>query len=126
MGAPAVAWAPTELKKMLQMHREKGNTYQAPGWHSGYNEVILSSAKYNDLLPRSVLAFFVVEAHETFSLGDPYNHAVNMRYVHADFLDKFGLSASEVPLLRFEPANWEAPFSPLVPPPFSPLVPVGS
>ena len=115
MSAPAVAWAPSDLKKMLQMHREKGNTYKAPGWHSGYNEVILSSGKYNDLLPRSVLAFFVVEGHETFSLGDPYNHAVDMRHVHADFLAKFGLSASEVPLLRFEPANWEAPFSPLVP-----------
>ena len=146
MGAPAVAWSPSDLKKMLQMHLEKGNTYTAPGWHSGYNEVILSSAKYNDLLPRSVLAFFAVEGYETFSLGDPYNHAVNMRYVHADFLAEFGLSASEVfvfsptapvssirrtplfpyltlyslgtkkvPLLRFEPANWEAPFSPLVP-----------
>ena len=38
----------------MAMHEEKGPTYTAPGFHSGYNEIILDSAKFNAVLPTSV------------------------------------------------------------------------
>lgn len=84
-----------------------------PGWHSGYNEIIVSSEALNAALPASIEAFFVVTGHPTFQINDPYSHIVDMAAVHKAFLAKYHLTADIVPLLRFDPVDWESPFSPL-------------
>uniref|UniRef100_A0A7S3B1Q8 Uncharacterized protein n=1 Tax=Haptolina ericina TaxID=156174 RepID=A0A7S3B1Q8_9EUKA len=113
MGAPATAWSPADLKLLLQMHSERGASYKPPGWHSGYNEIIVSSEALNAALPASIEAFFVVTGHPTFQINDPYSHIVDMAAVHKAFLAKYHLTADIVPLLRFDPVDWESPFSPL-------------
>eukprot|EP00966_Prymnesium_polylepis_P216288 5006980-Prymnesium_polylepis.1 len=113
MGAPGTAWSPHDLKLLLEMHQQRGASYKAPGWHSGYNEVILSSEKVNSALPNAVEAFFVTEGHTTFQLNDPYSHQVDMMRVHEAFLARYGRTADEVPLLNFRPYEWDAPFAAL-------------
>ena len=114
MGSTATAWHPADLKLLLQMHMERGASYKWPGWHAGYNEVILSSEKVNAALPGSIEAFFVMEGQAVFSLNDPFAHTVDMRVAHREFLRLTGLSADRVPLLDFRPSNWEEPFSTFV------------
>jgi len=113
MGAPATAWSPSDLKLLLQMHSQRGATYRRPGWHAGYNEVVLSAEKVKQALPRSILAFFVMGAHRpVFKLNDPYSHMVDMVEAHRNFLAAYApLTSEQVPLLTFDPSDWDAPFA---------------
>lgn len=107
VGAPATAWHPRDLKLLLQMHQKYGARYAPPGFHSGYNEVVISSASFNAALPGIVDAFFVPAG--SFYNGDA--SGVNAMRVHRDFLSRYHLTEAQVPLLKFTPGNWDAPFS---------------
>lgn len=65
-------------KRLLRPSR-----YKTPTWHSGYNEVILSSVKYNEALPGALLAFFMMEEREQTWINDPYSHGVDMKKVQS-------------------------------------------
>ena len=109
VGEPATAWHAADLKLLMTMHRAYGTKYTPPGFHSGYNEVILSSATLNARLPAVVEAFFVVE-------GAHANHdatGIDVVRAHRDFLERYRLTEAEVPLLKLSPSQWDAPFSPL-------------
>ena len=110
-GSPARAWAPQDLKLLLQLHAERGATYKPPDYHSGYNEVILSSKKVNRALPFAIEAFFVVDGQSSFRMSDPGSHVVDMRQAHRDFLNHYQLTSDQVPLLNFRPSNWDEPFT---------------
>lgn len=137
VGEPATAWRPRDLKLLLQMHYEYGARYAPPGFHSGYNEVscltgleslprplshriftqwlcfrmskqvVLSSATFNAQLPGIVEAFFVPAG--AFYNGDP--SGVNTMHAHREFLARYHLSESDVPLLKLTPSKWDSPFS---------------
>ena len=79
------AFRPEDLGAMLQLHM---------GGQGHYNEVILSTADYVRHLPFSLEAMFVL---------DPGDEAT--RHAHALFLARYGLSASDVPLLFFDRAH---------------------
>jgi len=78
---------------------------------SGYNEVIINSAKYNAHLPDVVDAFFVMKGHSTTTQDDADHINVNVQQAHGAFLHLYNKSALEVPLLVFDPFNWDQPFS---------------
>jgi len=79
------------------------------GWHSGYNEVVVNSKHHNDNLPDSVEAFFYIRGQPTRTdLG--YGFVINVPDAHQAFLDEYHLDATQVPLLEFDPANFEQPF----------------
>ncbi len=48
----------------------------------------------------------------TADLG--YGIVIDVRQAHAAFLREYGLSAAAVPLLSFNPHNWQAPFNRVV------------
>jgi hypothetical protein len=104
---PGAAWRAEDLEQMLKLHLKHGSAGRMPGFHSGYNEMIISSEKFNARLPQSVQAFFVLE--ERYARGDSLGYDVSR--VHADFLATFGLSSSDVPLLKLAVDNWEQPFA---------------
>ena len=107
VGEPATAWSPRDLRLLLRMHRLYGGRYKEPGFHSGYNEAIISSEWFNSRLPGIVEAFWVPN-------GTHANHdatGVDVVRAHSDFLARFQLSDEQVPLLKLTPSDWHAPLS---------------
>jgi len=110
-GCPATAWRPADLRQALELHKQHGASYHAPGFHSGYNEAVLSSRHHNEHLPRSVEAFFVLSGASAVTADLGYGIRIDVADAHRRFLEAFGLSATQVPLLRFDPTDWDAPFA---------------
>ena len=98
---PVTAWRTEHLAELLELHATDGAPYRSPGFHSGYNEVIINTEVWNQNLPHTVEAFF------SFGDGDD---GITHR-AHAEFLKQFGLSKTDVPLVRFHPSNWDEPFA---------------
>ena len=61
--------------------------------HHAYNEIVIAGLSYNRNLPRAIEAFVV----------GGNDDVVKARAVHRRFLDAFGLTAADVPLLRYRP-----------------------
>lgn len=78
---------------------------------SGYNEVIINSAKYNAQLPAVVDAFFILKGQGTVTTNEQDEINIDLRRAHRKFLSKYRKTAQEVPLLVFDPFNWTEPFS---------------
>lgn len=101
-------WRPEHLSFVLEQHLLHGPTYKQPGFHSGYNEVVLDSKVWEDRLPQSIHAFFFLEGGAD---------EAKVRKAHRAFRAAYpGTSEQRVPLLKLRPAQWEAPFQ-LVPNP---------
>jgi hypothetical protein len=66
-------------------------------------EVIVDGDHWSAQLPHIIEAFFVTDGG-----GPAWEAYVNK--VHRDFLECFSLSAADVPLVRFQPGNFEEPF----------------
>ena len=109
-GSPANSWAPRDLKLLLELHADHGAQYRKPGFHSGYNEVILSSKMHNARLPHAIEAFFFIEGQSPVTGDLGYGIIIDVRQAHRSFLQLHGLSAAQVPLLSFNPNNWQEPF----------------
>ena len=107
VGAPPTAWHPRDVKLFLEMHKALGAPYKPPSFHSGYNEVIISSARLNRRLPDAVDAFFVLD--HKYARTDALS--IDVVQAHRDFLKHYAKTEEEVPLLMLNPSSWEAPFS---------------
>ena len=105
-GWPVGAYHPRDLEPFMKLHQQYGAKYHQPGFHSGYNEVILTSESINANLPRSVEAFFVLSERQAQRDGV----GVSSAHAHREFLSKYGLTSAEMPLLLMRPGNWEEPF----------------
>ena len=44
---PAPAWEPRNMKLLLELYEKNGARYTAPGFHSGYNEVVIGARTRN-------------------------------------------------------------------------------
>ena len=104
---PLTAYRPADMKVLLELHEQFGRGYGSPGWHSGYNEVIVSSHKFNARLPHAIEAFFVLHEQEAHEDGA----GINVAKARQDFLTLYKLPAEDVPLLLLDPANWPEPFT---------------
>lgn len=105
-GWPIGGWRPQDLGDFIRMHAEHGSSYKVPGFHSGYNEVIVSAEKHNARLPGAVEAFFVLNEGQAYGDGV----GVNVAEAQQDFVRAYGLIEDEVPLLILDPSDWEEPF----------------
>ena len=101
---PKSAWHGEDLKHMLALHMEFGDAWHPPGFHSGYNEVIIQANVWKSHLPSVVEAVFRVKDCEC-------QHVRDVAAAHANFLQRWGLSAAQVPLLELDPFNWDEPFT---------------
>ena len=61
----------------------------------GYNEVILDAEAWVRNLPQSIMAVFV---HKNAKLAD----VENSRSVHANFLQRYGLTSDATPLVTYD------------------------
>ena len=111
-GYPPQAWAPADLKVLLDAHADHGARYHKPGFHSGYNELILNSPKINEHLPHSIMGFFFIKGQSTITNDLGYGIVIDMVQTHQAFLRSFEVSKEQVPLLVLDPSNWDAPFAP--------------
>lgn len=110
-GAPT-AWQPSDLALMLTMHKKYGSEYKERTFHSGYNEVIIASATLNRRLPHSIAAFFTLDGAYPYAKGGDRDVGVDdVTKAHRDFLQRYGLSEAQVPLLTLTPEEWDTPFS---------------
>jgi len=98
------AWQGKHLGKMLELYRHHSQPYRSPGFYSGYNELVYASNSWNPRLPHTVEAFFYVR-------GQDWDRNGPTAEKHRQFLRQYGLTTDDVPLLSFDPANFNAPFS---------------
>ena len=115
------SWGPFrswELDRMLRKHesiwRGRAHTHSCGQDFCVYNEVVVDAAVWEENLPSTIEAVFflggsALGASDDDDDDDDLRNAQglaaaeqHMREVHADFLDAYGLDASEVPLLRLE------------------------
>ena len=71
----------------------------------GYNEVIVSMARWEQRLPNALSAFFYPN---TAACAADNGCERRTREAHARFLSKY--PSSGTPLLTFDPTSWDAPF----------------
>ena len=67
---------------------------------------VYSAPEWNAQLPKAIEAFFVTKDKWTGRYPD-----VQATEAHRKFLQAYGLTKKQVPLLLLDPANWEEPFS---------------
>ena len=94
------AWRPADFGVYLQRTGTWGREVGAP-YHRelGYNEILVDGDWWTAHLPDAVEAFF----HG--------GESALAREQHRRFLQEFGLTADQVPLVRLDRRNWEAPFA---------------
>jgi len=98
------AWHSYDLAKMLSLYKKYGTAYKSPPqFYSGYNELVYGADEWNHNLPNTIESFFVVDA--------PSHQDGESPRIHRQFLAAYGLDEDRVPLLFFDPAEWDAPFS---------------
>lgn len=103
------SWHPRDLDTMLRLYGEHSQPYKEPSFFSGYNELVYDAQAWNDQLPQTIEAFFVIRN------GEKYSTSGVAATAHQDFVSHF--RTRDVPLLAFDPNDWEQPFSATLPDP---------
>lgn len=106
-GLDATPYNPQDLRVWIETHAKHGAQWHGPGWHSGYNEVIIGARNLNAHLPHAIEAFFALSD----GMADWDGFGISVRDAHRNFLRTYGLTSDQVPLLRLDQDNWEAPFA---------------
>jgi hypothetical protein len=75
-----------------------------------YIEAMFDAAAFTRQLPHAIEAVFFLKEDCTDSLSGPKCEDYS-RTAHATLLEHFGLTNEQLPLLQFDPWNWEAPFT---------------
>ena len=102
-GAVPLAELPAMLEDFVKRRPERG-----------YNEVIVSAARWEQRLPHALSAFFYPK---TVACAADDGCERRTRAAHARFLSEF--PSSRMPLLTFDPSDWEAPFGVAPAPPYA-------
>ena len=91
-------WRPEDFGAYLLRSCRYQKEVQGPWSHRyDYNEILVDGDHWNAHLPAAIEAFF----------GD----GMMARSAHQHFLDEFGLTSEQVPLLKLDLNNWLEPFS---------------
>lgn len=109
------AWRPEDTGRMLQRRENIRASGQQPP-HKRFNdgkfyiEAMFDAAAFTRQLPHAIEAVFFLKEDCTDSLSGPKCEDYS-RTAHATLLEHFGLTNEQLPLLQFDPWNWEAPFT---------------
>ena len=71
------------------------------------DEVVINWKTLRDHMPQAIAAFFLVGD----DLGQGDKTGIDVVKAHSNFLSKHQLTALEVPLAKFDPWDWDTPFS---------------
>ena len=99
------SWNPEDFAVFLRRTNAFETQTQAPTRTIDYNEIIVDSEHWTLELPATIEAFFRSDDHGRGRKDDDV-----AQKQHQKFLQKYGLSRAEVPLLEFDPSDWESPF----------------
>ena len=96
-------WQPADFGKLL----ERQALWQKMYARLGHNEIIVDSgsSRYVDALPWPIDAFFMI------GTGGPVDPQSEIAGFHAAFLERYQISAADVPLVYLDPDNWAVPFA---------------
>ena len=78
---------------------------------SADNEVIVNSKWVNHNLPQAILAFVAVGHSHSHTAHLLDGTSIHIAEAHEDFLETYGLSKHQVPLLSFSASHWDEPFT---------------
>ena len=119
------AWRPTETGKMLMTReaiRKSGRQPHHKRFNDGrfYVEAIFDAEAFVRNLPRSIEAVFFTKpsAAQRFSCDDALSGSKCLDYARVALRrirSHFGLSAAELPFVRFDPFKAERPFTDVTP-----------
>ena len=76
-----------------------------------HNEVVVNIDEYLRSQPQSIEAVFYMSIKTCKEKGSAMLCEGYARRTHTAMMEKFGLTAEQLPLVVFDPANWQAPFS---------------
>jgi len=101
------AYPPSRLAESLEVRdnlAKGGKWYEHKMWDDGkfYDEDIFASWTFVDELPQSVEAFFYTDGQGCGDASDGPKCQDYARNAHASFLRHFGISDTQVPLLKFD------------------------
>jgi hypothetical protein len=136
-GDQGCAWKQDDLMPMMKLRDSYSEHAKFHGkWddHKFYNELVLDPLAFKELLPHSIEAVFYQPGTTGKDCFDAFNILIKAkmhkcedyaRAAHRAFVNHYGLSDHDVPLLKLAIFNWDAPFSeplsrPLMPPPTTP------
>ena len=97
-GRESCSWPPEYFGPYIERTNRWQKEVQARGGRIEYNEIVVDGRYWNRHLPDTIEAFY----GDIGSRGDS---------AHKQFLEEYGMSSAQVPLLKFDPSNWETPFS---------------
>ena len=106
-GKANCAFRPTHLTAMLEVQREVPLTGGTPG----YNEVIIDRVDWQKFLPKGIDAVWYLRFGQCGSTDASMLCEKYARKVHAQLCEEFGLSRKTLPLLIFDPHNFDKPFT---------------
>ena len=96
------AWRAGQLSNIF---KQGAAVAQSKGlWPPEYNEIVLDPAVFVRALPRAIEAYYVRANADAGSVS-------RVAAVHQGFLERYGLSREEVPLLRYSPLSVHEAFS---------------
>ena len=119
-------WPPDEMGGpggLLEHFANEGEPFPGVGNFKGYNEVVVDTRAWIDGLPESVEAMWLLDCNNNdqnlvYGAADGRGTAFNCRDAHANaramhrsYLDTYGLTAAQFPLLKLRQRNWDAPFA---------------
>lgn len=119
-------WRPNEVGGrggLLDHFAREGEPFTGVGNFKGYNEFVVDTSAWIEKLPRSVEAIFILDCNDNdqnlvYGAADGRGTAANCRDAHANaremhrkYLETYGLTALQFPLLKLQPGNWQTPFS---------------
>ena len=100
------SWRPKDFGVFLyRTNRFETEVQSRWGRRIDYNEIVVDGGHWTSNLPHTIDAFFRSDDHGRGRRND--NVA---RDQHVRFLNEYGLTEAEVPLLDFDPTNWDEPF----------------
>lgn len=106
-GTQSCAFKPDHMVDMFEAQRGVDS-------HGGipvYNEVIVDMFEMQQWLPRAVEAVWVFRKGSCYDGGSMLCDGYARR-VRSNFMQKYGLEDKELPMLTFDPYNFDAPFAP--------------
>lgn len=115
------AWRPSDTSSMLQTRERLRAAGIKPSHkrfddHKYYVEAVFDSEAFIANLPGSIEAVFFLDGPKVQEQGcwdcwtSGHKTEDYARRAHRTMLRHFGLASTLLPLLRFDPWNWEAPF----------------
>jgi len=105
-GTQSCAYKPNHFLDLFEAQRG----VESHGGVPVYNEIVVDLLDMQKWIPRALEAVWFLKAGNCFA-GGAVMCETYARQVRSSIMRKYGLTAKELPLLVFDPYNWDTPFT---------------